>query len=322
MLERAGATAARLGSLEPADPRLRRGLHAGIGIIVAFSAALAVLAAVGDLPDIDWRFRPVATALALAGFAVSLLAHAEIWRRILHGLGPELSPRRSMAIWFTSGLGRYVPTSLLLPVLRAAMAERAGVPKRISLASVAYESALFLTAALVVGAYFVIRLPELAGEPWRFLVLALPVIALILLQPAIFHRVADRVLERLGRERLPLSLSGRRVLWFVAAYAATYVVTGLSMYAIGQSVYPIGANDLAVVVAAFAVGTVLSLLALVLPGGLIAREAGLVLALSPVMPAGPAIAVAALTRISQLSLELIGALITPLLARGEGTQRG
>jgi hypothetical protein len=316
-LERAGDLAARVGSLQPADPRIRRGLHAGIGILVALSAGLAVFAAIGDLPDVDWRFRPEATGLALLGFAACLVAHAEIWRRILHRLGPELSPRRGMAIWFTSSLGRYVPTSLLLPVLRAAMAERAGVPKRICLASVAYETALFFTAALVVGAYFVIRLPELESSPWRFLVLGLPMIAMILVQPGIFHRLADKGLARLGRERLPLSLNGASALSFAGLYAVTYVVAGLSLYALAQSVYPVGTDDLMIVIGAFAVGMVLSLLAVVLPGGLFAREAGLVIALSAVMPAGPAIAVAALARILQLGLELLGALVAPLLARGE-----
>ena len=34
-LERAGDVAARAGSLQPWDPRVRRGLHAGIAIVVA-----------------------------------------------------------------------------------------------------------------------------------------------------------------------------------------------------------------------------------------------------------------------------------------------
>lgn len=316
-LERIGDTVARIGSLQPADRRVRRGLHVGIAILVALSVGLAVLAAAGDFPDVEWRFRPVAVGLAVVGFASCLLAHAAIWRLILRRLGPELPPRRGRAIWFTSGLGRYVPTSLLLPVLRVAMTERERVPKRICLASVVYETALFFTAALVVAGYFVIGLPELQDAPGRYLVLALPAASLILLQPRFFHGLADRGLVQFGRERLPLSLSGSHVITFVGLYAATYVVAGLSVYALAQSVYPVGTGDLVVVVGAFAVGMAVSLLAIFLPGGLFARDAGLAIALFPVMPAAPAIAVAALARITQLGLELLGALITPLLARNE-----
>lgn len=314
-LERAGDIAARVSSLEPSDPRVRRGLHLGIAIIVVLSIGLAAFATAGDIPDVDWRFRPVALALAVIGLTVFLLANAEIWRRILRALGPELAPRRSMAIWFTSGLGRYVPTSLLLPVLRAAMSEREGVPKRICLASVAYEMAMFFTAALILAAYFVIDLPDLQDAPGRYLVIGLPMLALIALQPRVFHTLADRVLTRLGRAKLPLSLPGGRVLEFVGLYALTYVIAGLSLYALAQSVYPVGADELVTVVGAFAVGTALSILAFVLPGGLVAREAGIALALSPVMPAAPALAVAVLARIVQMGLEVLLALITPLLAK-------
>ena len=319
-LQRAGHIASRVGSLQFSDPRLRRSLQASIVIAVALSIGLAALAVAGDVPeDVDWRFQPAALALAVLGFTVFVLGNAEIWRRILRALGPALAQRRSLAIWCTSALGRYVPTSLLLPVLRMAMAERAGVPKRICLASFVYEMSLFFTAALVVGAYFVIDLPRLQDAPGRYLVLALPVIAMIALQPRFFHTFADRALERFGRGPLPLSLPGSRVFEFVGLFAVNYLIAGLSLYALAQSVYPVGAQDLITVVGAFAVGTALSIIAFFLPGGLVAREAGIALALSPVMPAAPAIAVAVLVRIVQIALEVLLAMITPLLARRGGS---
>lgn len=67
-----------------------------------------------------------------------------------------------------------MPTALLLPVIRMAMAEREGVPKRITLATVAYEFALLITGSVVVSAYFVITLPDLAGVWECWLVLVLP----------------------------------------------------------------------------------------------------------------------------------------------------
>ncbi len=76
-----------------------------------------------------------------------------------------------------------------------------------------------------------------------------------------------------------------------------------------------GIGDLAVVVGAFSVGTALSLIGLALPGGLLAREAGIALALSPVMPAAPAIAIAVLARIVQLVLEVLGSIVCPMIAR-------
>jgi hypothetical protein len=312
---------ARVGSLQPSDPNLRRGLHASITIILVLSVGLAAVATVRDFPDVEWRFRPFALLLAALLLAAYLVTVAEVWRRLLRALGQEIEPIPGQVIWFTSGLGRYAPTALLLPFLRVAMAGRRGVPGRITLASVAYELPLFLTASLMLGAYFIITLPELSGDWLRYLVLVLPAVALIALQPRIFHTLADRFLMRLGREPLPLSLPGRRVFEFVALYALILVPAGLGVYCLAQSVYPLGADDLPVVIGSFAVGTGLSYLAFISPGGLGAREAGMALALYPIMPAAPALAIAVLSRILQLGLEVLFTLLMPVLARRKGTDR-
>jgi glycosyltransferase 2 family protein len=314
-LERAGDIAARVSSLQPADPNLRRGLHAGIGIVVVLSVGLAVVAALGDFPDVDWRFRPLALLLALLAFVVYLIGSGEIWRRLMSALGGSLPPFRGQRIWFTSGLGRYVPTALLLPMLRMAMAEREGVPKRVTAAGVVYELALFFTASVIIGAYFVISLPDLEGIRERYVVLILPAIAVVAMQPRIFHTLADVVLKRMGRDPLPISLPGLRVLEFIALYAAACLAAGAGIYCLAQAVYPIGTDDIPTVVSSYAVANTVSILAFIIPGGLGAREASMAVALSPVMPTAPAVAIAVLSRILQVALEVLFASGALLLAR-------
>jgi glycosyltransferase 2 family protein len=319
-LERAGDLAARASSLQPSDPNVRRGLHAGIAIVLALGVGLAVVAALGDFPNVDWRFRPVALMLSILAFSVYLFGSAEIWRRLLSALGADLPPLRSSGIWFASGLGRYVPTALLLPMIRMAMAEREGVPKRITLATVAYEFALLMTGSVVVSAYFVITLPDLAGVWERYLVLGLPAIALIAIHPRIFHPLADWALTRTGREPLPVSLPALRSLEFVALYAVACLIAGLAIYCLAQAIFPVGAGNLPTVVSAYAVANTVSILAFVLPGGLGAREASMAVALAPVMPTGPAVAVAVLSRVVQVALEVVFASGTVALIRRERVQ--
>jgi glycosyltransferase 2 family protein len=319
-LERAGDVAARVSSLQPSDPSLRRGLHAGIAIVLVLGVALAVVAGVGDFPDVNWRFKPVALLLAVVAMSVYLFGSAEIWRRLLATVGPELPPVRAYAIWFASGLGRYVPTALLLPMLRMALAEREGVPKRITAATVAYELALLITGSVVVAAYFVITLPDLEGIWQRWLVLVLPAIALIAVHPRVFHPLADWALTRAGRATLPLSLPLARTLEFVALYAVACLVAGLGIYCLAQAIYPVGADNLTTVVSSYAVANTVSILAFVIPGGLGAREASMAAALAPVMPTAPAVAVAVLSRILQVGLEVIFAFGGTVLARRNRVQ--
>jgi uncharacterized membrane protein YbhN (UPF0104 family) len=314
-LERAGDLAARASSLQPSDPNLRRGLHAGLAIVLVLGVGLALVAALGDFPDVDWRFRPVALALAILAFTLYLVGSAEIWRRLLRALGPDLPPLRAGSIWFASGLGRYVPTALLLPMIRMAMAEREGVPKRVTLATVAYEIALLIAGSVVVSAYFVITLPDLQGVWERYLVLVLPAIALVAIHPRVFHPLADWALTRTGRDPLPVSLPGWRSLEFVALYAAACLLAGLAVYCLAQAIFPVGAGNLPTVVSSYAVANTVSILAFVLPGGLGAREASMAVALAPVMPTAPAIAVAVLSRIVQVALEVVFASAAVVLTR-------
>ena len=103
--------------------------------------ALAVVAAVGDFPNVAWRGSARSPSRwPIVGFAVSLLAAAEIWAQDPGGVGGRASTRdAALRSGSSPGSAAPMPTSLLLPVLRAAMAERGGVPGRVTLASMAYE---------------------------------------------------------------------------------------------------------------------------------------------------------------------------------------
>jgi glycosyltransferase 2 family protein len=313
-LARAGELASRFGALEPGDPGLRRGLHAAIGIALALGVGLAVAGSAHEFPDIEWEWRPLPLALGVAGWFAIMLASAEVWIGILRGLGSHLDRHVGVRIWFVSGLGRFVPTSLLLPMVRIAACRREGVPSRICLASIVYEYAIVMTAAVGVGAYTLVTLPGLQGHSERYLALLVPVLGLVFVQPRVFHPVADLALTRLGRERLPVAMNGRRATVLLLAYAAINAVGGLSVYALSQCVHPLGAGDVPTAMGAYALGTAIGLCAFALPGGLVAREAGLAVGLSPIMPTAPAVAIALLARIIQISVEVI--MVTVSLARG------
>jgi hypothetical protein len=268
------------------------------------------------------RLEPAWLAVAVAGFLLLQLAHMELWRYQLHLLGHELPRRRSYAIWSVSAVARYVPTSMLMPTLRVALAQREGVPKRVTLASLVYEASLALVGALVVAAYFLIELPSLEDRPSRWLVLALPVIAAVALHPRVFGPVSTFALRRLGRDPLPLTLPAWRLLLLGAMYAGSFVLAGLSLYALGQALYPLTTGDLPQILGAFAIGFSASVLIFILPGGLGARELALVAALSPVMPASVALAVSIASRLVQVGIEIALAGLSPVAAaRQEAARR-
>jgi hypothetical protein len=293
-------------------------MWAAITVAIVLGIGLAIFGSVDRFPEFSSDFQPSWLILGVLGFFVLIATAAELWRRILLALGSEIGPRPALTIWAASALGRYVPTSLLLPVMRMAMSERQGVPKRICLASLAYELVFGLTGALLVGAYFVVDLPDLQGDPARFLVLALPAVALLVLYPRTFDRLSGAVLSRLGRPRLARVLSERHVLAFVLAYTAQYAASGVAVFALAHSVYPVDAGDLPVIAGGFAAGAAVSLVAFIIPSGLLAREAAFVVAVSSVLPTAPAVAVAVMIRIVQIAAEVVLTAVGPLIGRLRG----
>ncbi|HVE69345.1 MAG TPA: lysylphosphatidylglycerol synthase domain-containing protein [Solirubrobacteraceae bacterium] len=315
LLERLGAAGSAATSLRGGVPRWQRAVMVALVVAVVAGLALAVASQWSKLPDVEWRFAPAWLAAAIVALVAFQWVHAHLWVSMIHALGHPIPLLRGVSVWSITLLGRYVPTSVALAAGRMALAEREGVPKRVCAASLVYELAFTFAGASIVGAYFVVTLPDLEGNPGRWAVLAVPAVVLIVLDPAIFHRVADGVLRRLGRQTLPVSLSRPQVAWFTLLFAASFLVAGFGVYAFAEALHGVPAGDAGTAVGAYSVGFAASVLAFVLPGGLGAREGAMTAALSPILPVTVALAVAVAVRLAQMAVELGYAVIVPLLVR-------
>jgi uncharacterized membrane protein YbhN (UPF0104 family) len=295
---------------------VRLAVRIAVVVLVVGSLAGAIVAESGRIASIDWRFSPGWLGLCLLSLLAFQLLHIEIWRLMLRSLGGQIEPRRARAIWSATLLARYVPTSMLMAVGRVALSEREGVSKRVTLASVVYEFALTFITALALAVYLVLKLDWFDAHQFvRYLAIALPVAGLVCLHPAIFHRVADFIFKRMGRDPLPLSLGFGRVLEFAAMYVVSFIVAGCSVLAMAHALHPLGAGHSAAANASYGLGYVAGVLAFVIPGSLGAREAGVALGLSAVLPGAVAVAVAIAVRLLQMGVEVLYAVVTPLIAR-------
>ena len=302
-----------------APGRLRSGLSrtlvAAVVVLVLASLGYALAGQWSNLPDIEWRFRPGWLALAVLALAAFQWLHIELWRGMIHSLGGALPPWKARSIWSTTLLARYVPTSALMAVGRIALSQREGVPKRVCLASVIYELAFTFTAAAAVSTYLVLTLPTLEERPVRWIVLAVPAAGLLTLHPRIFHALMDAALRRMGREQLPFSLSFSSVIGYFLLFVTSFFVAGIAVLAMTQALHAVPVDDSPVLVASYSLGFAAGVIGFVLPGALGAREAGVAVALTTVVPAAVALAVALVVRFAQVAIELLYAGIMPVVAR-------
>ena len=304
LLHRAGSAAAGVGELGSERPRLRAVLQWGL-IALAFAFLFLFIATQwSKLPDYEWRFRPGWLVAGVAAVTLFYAVQPEVWRLILHALGEHGDAKQLRAAWGKSLIARYVPTSALMVVGRVVLAERAGITKRVCLASIVYELGLGVCAAVIGGAYFFVTLPALEDTPARFAILIVIPIALIGLHPRVFKPLTDWAFGKLGREPLPRALPYGRVLTIVPIYLLNWLLVGFGLFAFASSLQPIPLEELPYVAAAYPVAFCVAVITFIVPSGLGTRDATLATALNAVLPLAVATAIAVAFRLLQTAIEL------------------
>jgi glycosyltransferase 2 family protein len=292
LLHRVGDAAARLGRRPPARRRARIAIQAGLALLVFGFLVLAVVTQWSELKQHDVRFEAgwlVPAFAVLMGYYVLM---AQGWDFVLRFLGGRIAPARGQLIWGQSLLARYVPGNVLYVVGRVVLAEREGVSRRVTLASMIYEAGLAFVAGASLGAYFFIHHPDLSGQPLRFAALAVLPIGVLALHPRVFGPISTAVLRRFGRQPLPVVMPLRGVLAMLVYYAGTWLVMGVGLFFVARSVHAIDVGALPTVVSAEALGYCAAVMTLVFPGGLGIRDGAFAWALKVAFDGSFAVAAA------------------------------
>ena len=321
LLHRVGELGARVGSRPPRSKRVRLALQLGIAVLVFSFLVLTVVDQWSEIQDKGVHFHVLWLIPALVVLPAFFALNALGWDLLLRFLGYRLGVVRAQVAWGQPLLARYVPGSVLYVLGRVLLSERAGVPRRLTVASIVYEQALQATSAIVVSAYFLIDHPDLQDQPLRWGILLLIPLLLVLLHPRVFGPLADRVLRAFGRDPLPATMPMRGVVAVLAFYMLNWGVVAVGLYCVARSVSDVSASDVMVVGAAQAFGYVAALATLVAPAGLGVRDAAFAWAVKTAAP-GNSFAVASLIAIVVRGVltvvELIYVAVVTALGRREG----
>jgi hypothetical protein len=296
LLHRLGEAGAKFGAKPPRSKRVRLAIQLGIAILVFGFLVLTVVDQWAEIKDKGVHFHVLWLIPAFVILPVFYALNALGWDLILRFLGYRLGAGRAQVAWGQPILARYVPGSVLYVLGRMLLSERAGVPRRLTIASIVYEQALQATSAILVSAYFLIDHPDLQGQPLRWGILALIPLALAILHPRVFGPLANRVLRAFGREPLPEVMSLRGVIAVLVFYTLNWGVVAVGIWCVARSVTEIPASEIPAVGSAQAFGYVAALVTLVAPAGLGIRDAAFAWAVKVATP-GNSFAVASLVAI-------------------------
>jgi glycosyltransferase 2 family protein len=321
LLHRIGAAGARFGARPPRSKRVRLAIQLGIAIVIFGFLVLTVIDQWAEIKDKGVHFHVLWLIPAFAALPFFYLLSALGWDLILRFLGYRIGVGRAQVAWGQPLLARYVPGSVLYVLGRVLLSERAGVPRRLTIASIVYEQAISATSGVAFAAYFIIGHPDLQDQPLRWAVLLVVPAAIAVLHPRVFGPLADRVLRAFGREPLPGVIPLRGVIALILFYTVNWGVVSVGIYCVARSVTSIPLSEVLTVGSAQAVGYVAALVTLVAPAGLGIRDAAFAWAVKGAVP-GNSFAVGSLIAIAvrgvMTVVELIYVGLVTALGRREG----
>lgn len=283
-LHRVGEAGSRVGKKPPRSRKVRLALQIGLALLIFGFLVLTVIDQWAEIKDEGVHFHVgwlIPAIIILPGFFV-LSAYG--WDLTLRFLGYRIGFGRAQVAWGQPMLARYVPGSVLYVLGRLLLSERAGVPRRITIASIVYEQAVSATSAIIVASYFIIQHPDLQGEPVRWGVLLLIPAAIALLHPRVFGPLANRILHKFGREPLPAFIPLHGIFALIAFYTLNWVVIALGLYCVARSVTNIPFEDVLLVGSAQAIGYVAALVTLIAPAGLGVKDAAFAWGMKAALP--------------------------------------
>jgi hypothetical protein len=212
--------------------------------------------------------------------------------------------RRYLRIWWVSYLYRYVPGKVLLAVERARMGTAVGIPPVAGASLTVVETMLAILAGSTVS---LLALSYYATADIRiFGGVAILAAGSIFLFPAGFRFLCNiPIVKRRFPELESVALGSRDILVSVVPYVLHYLLFGLSFFLLSRTIHEFPWSAFPGLCGIYALSHVVSLVALVAPGGLGVREGALAVQLGQLLPAGAAEALAIGSRLWFTLVELV-----------------
>jgi uncharacterized membrane protein YbhN (UPF0104 family) len=321
LLHRIGEAGARFGSRPPRSRKVRLALQVGLAVLILGFLVLTVVDQWSEIQSEGVHFHVVWLIPGIVILPIYFAISALGWDIILRFLGHPIGFGRAQVAWGQPLLARYVPGSVLYVLGRVLLSEKAGVSRRITIASIVYEQAISATSAIVVAAYFIIKHPDLQGTPLRWAVLLLIPAAIAVLHPRVFGPLANKALKAFGRDPLPEVISLRGILALIVFYSLNWVIVAFGIYCVARSVTFIPFEDLLLVGSAQAIGYFAALVTLVAPAGLGVRDAAFAWAMKAALP-GRSFALGSLIALAVRGVMTIGEIIYVGIVTAMGRREG
>lgn len=230
------------------------------------------------------------------------------WHQLLLGNGGKLTYREALAIWMLSNTARLLPGTVWQWIGRVYLAGTHGVSTVQATVSVAYEIAVLVVSALLVGFATLPFWPASLHLPSWLGLLAIP--PLVFLWPGFLPSIV-RLYARLRQQEIEdvPRLPWYRLFWAVLATVVQFFLMGGTVWALAQAFAPISTSAFVVLAGMQAAAWLLGYVTVIAPGGIGVADASRAGLLGSYVPLAVGSAIALTYRVLLLISEILVTLV-------------
>jgi uncharacterized membrane protein YbhN (UPF0104 family) len=258
----------------------------------------------------SWQITPFWLAISVLLAALYFVALGICWALLLRSMSALPNPIpifQGARVWQMSMFTRYIPGNIWHVLSRALLAEQVRASRSLVIASATVEQLLTVLGALLVVSLALPKLGMLMVGATRLpvsLIIPIALVAgLVVIHPRILGRLFNWVGTRLKRPEIAWRYDYRIMVGLLSLYAATTVVTGLSLAAIVIGLGGLETVNIPFVVGSAALAWAAGYVSIVTPSGLGVREGVLAGLLALVVPLPVAIVASLLFRLVSMGGE-------------------
>ena len=283
---------------------VRRVVRLALLLAAAGACLAAVVAERDQIAGSLGRLGPLSILLAAVLVVSASVLTMLSWRALLADLGSRLPLPAAARIFFLAQLGKYLPGSVWPLLAQVELGRDHHVPARRSATAAVVSLGVAVATGLAVAASTLpVSTPAVFRRYW-WAFAAIPVLVAVL-HPRVLNPVLARACRLAGRSVPERPLTPRGILPAAGWMLLAWLCYGLQAVVLVRDLGGTGPAAGPGAIGAFALAWVVGFLVVFAPAGAGVREAALVLALSPALPAAAALLVALVSRLLLTAADLV-----------------
>ena len=238
-------------------------------------------------------------------YLLHILVNMSVWYLITRQNSCALGFWESLKVRIFSDFGKYIPGKVFAYGILFYSYDQKGISKKKVMVCSLQELIAGTLAAILVSLISLFFVDIDALERYRWILVVMVALSLVLIHPAILKFFLNLVLKTFKREPLELTSTYGQILLDTLLFLLNWLLFGVGFFLFIHSFYDCPISYFFYTTGAFALAGIIGFVAIFAPAGLGVREGVLVFILSKVFPAAVAAIIAVVSRIWMTLCELI-----------------